>query len=63
MVSKIHLLGKTVSAWTVDREADVSTLRSKRVDDLITGDPQMVQDVLDNSDVYNNILLKLQKVG
>lgn len=51
MVSKIHLLGKTVSAWTVDREADVSTLRSKRVDDLITGDPQMVQDALDNSDI------------
>ncbi len=63
MVSRIHLLGKTVSAWTVDRAEDVDTLRNKGVDDLITGDPQMVKEVLDNSDAYNNLLLILQEIG
>lgn len=62
MVSRIHLIGKTVSAWTVDRMEDVSTLRDKQVDDLITGDPQMVREALDSADLYNEILLQLQKV-
>lgn len=62
MVSSIHLLGKTVSAWTVDRMDDVSTLRNKQVDDLITGDPKMVQETLESEDDYNQILLGLQKV-
>lgn len=62
MVSSIHLTGKTVSAWTVDREEDVKVLCNKRVDDLITGDPEMVKYVLDNSDLYNNMLLIFQEI-
>ena len=62
MVSSIHLLGKTVSAWTVDREEDASTLCSKRVDDLITGDPEMVKAVIESNDLYINFLLQLREV-
>ena len=62
MVSKIHLLGKTVSAWTVDRSEDVTTLQEKQVDDLITGQPDMVRETLDDNDAYNNLLLTLQEV-
>ncbi len=62
MVSSIHLLGKTVSAWTVDREYDASTLCNKRVDDLITGDPEMVKDVIESNDLYSNFLLLMQRI-
>lgn len=62
MVSRVHLLGKTVSAWTVDRSEDVDTLQEKQVDDLITGDPVMVQETLESNDLYNNFLLTLQKI-
>ncbi len=62
MVSRIHLLGKTVSAWTVDRSEDVTALQQKQVDDLITGDPEMVRAALGESDLYNNFLLALQKI-
>ena len=62
MVSSIHLLGKTVSAWTVDRMEDVSTLRNKQVDDLITGDPKMVREALESEDNYDQILLGLQRM-
>ena len=62
MVSSIHLLGKTVSAWTVDREEDASTLCSKRVDDLITGDPEMVKAVIESNDLYINFLLQIREI-
>ena len=51
-----------MSAWTVDRSEDVDTLQEKQVDDLITGDPVMVQETLESNDLYNNFLLTLQKI-
>ncbi len=62
MVTRIHLLGKTVSAWTVDRSEDVTTLQEKQVDDLITGDPEMVRETLESNDLYNSFLQTLQEM-
>ncbi len=47
MVSEIHLRGKTVSAWTIDRYADAERMIELGVDDLITNDPEMVREALD----------------
>ena len=38
--------GKTVSAWTVNREEDASDLLSLGVDDIITDKPGMVQQLM-----------------
>ena len=46
MVNAIHLRGKTVSAWTIDREADASHMLELGVDDLITDKPEMVRELL-----------------
>ena len=46
MVQQIHLRGKTVSAWTVNREEDASDLLSLGVDDIITDKPGMVQQLM-----------------
>lgn len=46
MIQQLHLRGKTVSAWTIDREEDARRMVSLGVDDIITGNPVMVQQVL-----------------
>ena len=46
MVQQVHLRGKTVSAWTVNREEDASDLLSLGVDDIITDKPGMVQQLM-----------------
>lgn len=46
MVQQVHLRGKTVSAWTVNREEDASDLLSLGVDDIITDKPEMVQQLM-----------------
>lgn len=46
MVQQVHLHGKTVSAWTVNREEDASDLLSLGVDDIITDKPGMVQQLM-----------------
>ena len=46
MVNAVHLRGKTVSAWTIDREKVATHMLELGVDDLITDKPDMVQDLL-----------------
>ena len=60
MVQQIHLRGKTVSAWTINRESDAETLLDLGVDDLITDKPEMVQQVLASSDAQDSAILELQ---
>ena len=57
MVNAIHLRGKTVSAWTIDRETDASHMLELGVDDLITDKPDMVQDLLAQNQQMDNTLL------
>ncbi len=45
-VWQAHLRGKMVSAWTVNREEDVERMIRLGVDDIITDDPTLVQNVL-----------------
>ena len=56
MVQQIHQRGKTVSAWTIDREDDVRKMEKLGVDDIITGDPVMVRRVLDESSENEQLL-------
>ena len=46
MVSEIHLRGKTVSAWTINRSSDATRLIDLGVDDLITEEPHMVREAI-----------------
>lgn len=49
MVSAIHLRGKTVSAWTINRSTDAARLIDIGVDDFITEKPHMVrEEIADN---------------
>ena len=57
MVQQLHLRGKTVSAWTIDREEDAVRMKELGVDDMITGDPAMVQSVL-RQETDNEMLLQ-----
>lgn len=45
-VWQAHLRGKTVSAWTVDQEEDIERMIRLGVDDIITNDPERVQQAL-----------------
>ena len=56
MVQQLHLRGKTVSAWTIDREEDARKMRELGVDDIITGDPPMVQQVLAEASENEHLL-------
>lgn len=60
MVKQIHLRGKTVSAWTINREQDASNLLKLGVDDLITDKPEMVQQLLDRTSDEDSRLLSLR---
>ena len=58
MVQQIHLRGKTISAWTVNRQEDASDLLSLGVDDIITDKPEMVQQLMNaDADLDNDLLL------
>ena len=58
MVQQIHLRGKTVSAWTVNRTEDARALLSLGVDDVITDKPEMVQELLnEDADLDRNLVL------
>lgn len=61
MVQQIHLRGKTVSAWTINRESDTEALLELGIDDLITDKPEMVQQVLASSDAQDSVMLELQE--
>lgn len=57
MVQQIHLRGKTISAWTVNRQEDVSDLLSLGVDDIITDKPEMVQQLMNaDADLDSDLL-------
>lgn len=60
MVQQAHLRGKTVSAWTVNRESDVRELLQLGVDDLITDKPEGVWKVLSEDDGQSNRMLTLR---
>lgn len=49
MVYEIHARGKTVSAWTINRREDAERLWSLGIDDMITEQPHMVKEVLEES--------------
>lgn len=58
MVQQIHKRGKTISAWTVNREEDASNMLSLGVDDVITDKPEMVQELIsEDADLDDNLLL------
>ena len=58
MVQQVHLRGKTVSAWTVNRKEDASDLLSLGVDDVITDKPEMVQQLMaEDADLDNDLIL------
>ncbi len=44
MVDAIHMRGKEVHVWTVDRESDADNMISLEVDNIITGKPDMVRE-------------------
>lgn len=57
MVQQIHLRGKTISAWTVNRQEDASDLLSLGVDDIITDKPEIVQQLMNaDADLDNDLL-------
>lgn len=66
MVESIHERGKQVHAWTVDVEKDSERMISLGVDNIITGDPPMVEaqinadrdlvmDLLQSTDGWENV--------
>lgn len=57
MVSALHALGKKVSVWTIDRESDAENMRDYGVDDIITGDVEMVQTVLSQKSDFEQMLV------
>lgn len=57
MVNAVHLRGKTVSAWTIDREKAATHMLELGVDDLITDKPDMVQDLLARNQQVDDSLI------
>ena len=60
MVQQVHLRGKTVSAWTVNREEDASELLSLGVDDIITDKPEMVQQLMTEDTDLDSELVRIR---
>ena len=60
MVQQIHLRGKTVSAWTVNRAEDARALLSLGVDDVITDKPEIIAPLLARDKALDNRLLWLR---
>lgn len=60
MVNQIHLRGKTVSAWTIDREEDAKHMMELGADDLITDKPGMVNELLSQNAEMDATLLSLR---
>ncbi len=58
MVSEIHMRGKTVSAWTINRQDDAERLYYLGVDDMITEDPAMVRDVIANAGGLGDFIME-----
>ena len=60
MVQQIHLRGKTISAWTVNRQQDAEKLLQLGVDDLITDKPEIIAPLLARDKALDNRLLWLR---
>ena len=60
MVNAVHLRGKTVSAWTIDREKVATHMLELGVDDLITDKPDMVNELLSQNAEMDTTLLSLR---
>lgn len=60
MVQQIHLRGKTISAWTVNRQQDAEKLLQLGVDDLITDKPEIIAPLLVRDKALDNRLLWLR---
>lgn len=50
MVNALHLRGKQVHAWTIDEPANAKRMIALGVDNLITGEPEMVHEVIQKSE-------------
>ncbi len=60
MIKQLHLRGKKVSAWTIDRYDDAQRMKELGVDDIITGDPKMVESVLAEHSESESLLEELR---
>ena len=60
MVNAIHNRGKEVHAWTVDTEEDAEKMIDAGVDNIITGNPPLIQEVISGDMLY---LLELLNVN
>ena len=60
MVQQIHKRDKTISAWTVNREEDARRMLSLGVDDIITDQPEMVQQLLQKDAGPNDRLIRIR---
>ena len=56
MVKKIHKKGKEIHVWTINNEEDVLTMLKYNVDNIITDDVTMVNNVIKESQTSNVIL-------
>ena len=60
MVQQIHLRGKTISAWTINRQQDAENLLKLGVDDLITDKPEIIEELLVRDKELDNRLIWLR---
>lgn len=60
IVNAIHNRGKEVHAWTVDTEEDAGRMIDAGVDNIITGNPPLIQEVISGDMLY---LLELLDVN
>lgn len=60
MVQQIHLRGKTISAWTINRQQDAESLLKLGVDDLITDKPEIIEALLVRDKKLDNRLIWLR---
>ena len=60
MVQQIHLRGKTIYAWTINRQQDAEKLLQLGVDDLITDKPEIIAPLLARDKALDNRLLWLR---
>lgn len=60
MVQQIHLRGKHIAAWTINRQQDAERLLKLGVDDLITDKPEIIEALLVRDKKLDNRLIWLR---
>ena len=63
IVTAIHNRGKEVHAWTVDTEEDATRMIDAGVDNIITGNPPLIQEMISNDMLYLLELLDINGGG